>query len=341
MKKIFTLIFALAATFLAANAQSGHGAMTFVGKSQFYVTMMGNKAGETTQLSDTLIYAGADFTLPSMKYNEMVIPSFEIKGTSFTGGYGGVTWDDQTFTSSVTDATGNEKVITGTSLKGNFTHTGGIYKLQLEVTFRYGSMPFPITYNIESYYVKEYSGINSVTVGGQFGPYTAEVTHRIRTYIEDETTMMDVEIPTYSLEGTVMGNLTLGTYTVKGLTYDDSKGGYYKDYADDGLTTHFTAVNGGMTTMDDDYALSAVGQENILVQIADGKATITNNFKPGSMPFPITAVSTQGGTTSINEIQKDTLDSNDDAVTYNLQGQRISAGSRGIIIRNGKKYFVK
>lgn len=339
MKRFFALIAAVAAVVSSASAQMGHGAMTFVGKSNFYVNMMGQKAGETTQASDTIAYAGADFTLPSMKYGDMVIPSFQITGTTFSGGYAGVTWDDQTFTATATDAQGNEKAITGTSLKGSFTHGDGIYKVQLEITFKYGNMPFPITYSIESYYVKEYDGENSVMVGGQFGPYKADVAYKLRTYIEEGVTMMDVEIPSYSLAGTVMGDLTLGTYTVMGLTYDNEKGGYYKDYSADNLSVHFKAVNNGMTTMDADYSLQTAGKENILVEIANGKAKIINNFQPGAMPFPITAVMDQNSATAVENIHSVAVPENN--VMYNLNGQRVINAGRGIVIRNGKKYVVR
>lgn len=249
MKKIFTLIVAFIAITQMLNAQASHGAMTFVGKSNYYVTMMGSITGETTVAADTIVYMGADFTLPSMKYNDMVIPSFSIQGTTFTGGYAGVIWEDQTFTSTTTDASDQEKTITGSSLRGTFTHTAGIYKLQLEITFTYGNMPFPITYSIEGYYVKDYSGTNKVTVGGQYGPYSAQVTHKLRTYVEDGETKADVEIPGYTLPQTIMGNLTLGSYTITGLTYDESKGGYYKDYATDGLTIHITAEQNGLSRL--------------------------------------------------------------------------------------------
>lgn len=339
MKKIFTLIVAFIAITQMLNAQASHGAMTFVGKSNYYVTMMGSITGETTVAADTIVYMGADFTLPSMKYNDMVIPSFSIQGTIFTGGYAGVTWEDQTFTSTTTDASDQEKTITGSSLRGTFTHTAGIYKLQLEITFTYGNMPFPITYSIEGYYVKDYSGTNKVTVGGQYGPYSAQVTHKLRTYVEDGETKADVEIPGYTLPQTIMGNLTLGSYTITGLTYDESKGGYYKDYATDGLTIHITAEQNGTTTMDSDYELATSGSENILVQITDGKAKITNNFIPGAMPFPITAVMDQNATTGITQIS--TLDTHIQTPTYNLHGHRLSHSSQGLVIRNGKKYIAR
>lgn len=339
MKKIFTFIVALAATVLSANAQAGHGAMTFAGKSNFYVTIMGNKQSETSNVSDTVVYSGTDITMPSMKYSDdMIIPSFTIKGSTFTGGYAGVTWENQIFTATAVDSNGAEKNCTGT-FQGTFTHDGGIYKLQLELEFKYGAMPFPITYSIESYYVKEYAGLNSVTVGGQFGPYEADVTHKIRTYVEDEVTKMDVEIPTYQLNGTVMGNLTLGTYTVMGLTYDESKGGYYRDYAADGLTVHLTAVRGGTTTMDADYALSAVGGENILVEMANGRAKITNNFQPGAMPFQIAAIMNQSTSTGIESLT--TSLSQSEGASYNLSGQRVRGNAKGIVIKNGRKYFVR
>lgn len=342
MKKIFTLIAALAAVCATAKALPG-AAMTFVGKSNFYVVMGGNKTGETAVASDTVLYQGNDITIPSMNYNGMVIPSFTIAGTKFSGGYTGVVWEDQTFTSAVKDANGNDKAINGSSLKGTFTHDGGIYKLSLQLTFSYGSMPFPVTYEIESYYVKDYAGQNVVMVGGMFGPYTASVNYRLRTYVEDGVTKMDVQVPAYELSETAIGDLSLSSYTVKGLTYDDLRGGYYKDYAADSLSMHFKAVDGGKTSMDADYALAAEGAENILVQITGSKAKITNNFKPGRMPFAISAVmdqSANSGSTNNIELATDATDAAD-APAYNLNGQRVDSNYRGIVIRNGKKYLVR
>lgn len=339
MNKFFTLLVACATTFLSASAQSGHGAMTFAGPSSFHVTMNGQTMGQTALPSDTIIYAGSDFTLPTMKYGNMVIPSFTIKNTTFSGGYAGVTWNDQTFQTSVVDASGAEKQITGSSLRGSFTHEEGIYKLQLEVTFSYGTMPMPITYSIESYYIKEYAGENVVTVGDNYGPYKANVAYKVRTYQADGQTKMDVEVPTYGLTETVMGDLTLGGYTVQGLTYDESRTGYYKDYASDGLTMHFKAESKGHVTMDQNYALSAADCENILVELKNGHAQITNHFLPGSMPFPITAVMTQGNVDAISSVSASQVQT--DAATYNLQGQRVSPTTRGLIIRGGKKYYVK
>lgn len=109
----------------------------------------------------------------------------------------------------------------------------------------YGAMPFAMTYDIKGYYVKSVTNAITVTVGGAFNYTNPNVTYKVRKYMEEDVQKVDVEIPTYTLDNTVMGNLTLGTYTLKGLTYDQEKGGFYRDYKNDGLTFHFTAENGG------------------------------------------------------------------------------------------------
>ncbi len=337
MKKIFTLVIVLTAIIQSANAQPGHGPMTFAGKANFYASVMGNKAGETEVLSDTVIYSAPDFIMPSVNYNGLIVPSFTIKNPSFSGGYGGVVWEEQSFSTTTIDQAGEEKAVTGT-LKGSFTHDGDVYKLALEVTLSYGKMPFPVTYSIEGYYVKDYAGENQV-VCGEYGPYKAAVTYKLRTYMEDNVKKMDVEVPAYSLAQTAIGDLSLGTYIVKGLTYDESKGGFYRDYAADGLTMNFKAVNGGLITMEGDYPLSREGSENILVEMVDGKAKITNIFMPGDMPFSITAIMDQTVSTAISQVRSQSADT--EGVTFNLQGQRVGKDMRGIVVRNGKKYIVR
>lgn len=277
MKKIFTLIAALAAT---ASTFAQHGNMTFAGKSVFYVSAGAAQMGKTEVISDTVRYSGEDITLPQMKYNQMIIPSFTIKGAQYTGGHDGVTWADQTFT-----ATAGEKQINGTSFSGTFTHTGGVYKLSIQATFNYGSMPMPITYTIESYYVKSETKPVSVTVGGQFGPYTNDaVTYDARVYEEDGAKKMDVTMNEYNLNGTVMGDILLGTYTVNGLIWDEEKGGYFRDYSKDDIKFRFKTSTG----MDGEYTFKNGGA---LLVVMDGASIkyAENTFQPGSMPFPIVA----------------------------------------------------
>lgn len=127
-----------------------------------------------------------------------------------------------------------------------------------------------------------YAGTQTMTVGGQW-QYSAEISYTL-TAEEDGT--LTVAIPEYSLTGTMMGDLTLGAVTIKGLEYDEEKGGFYRFYANTGMTQHFKAVNNGQTTMDKDYDLG--GESSILVKLDGNSITVENPFKLGAMPFPLT-----------------------------------------------------
>lgn len=319
MKKIFTLIAAIVGT-LSASAQQ-HGAMTFAGKSVFYVSAGSTQMGTTETVSDTLRYEGANLTFPGMKYNDMVIPSFTIANTTFTGGHEGVTWDDQSFTT-----TAGGKEIKGSSLKGSFTHDGGIYKLSLTATFNYGAMPMPITYSIEGYYVKPTTKPVSVMVGGSIGPYTNDsVTYDARIYEADGEKQLDITLHEYSLENTVMGNILLGTHTIKGLTWNEEKEGFYRDYSQDGLTFHFKTSQG----MDGNYGFTKGGK--LLVKM-DGTniAYAENAFQPGSMPF---AIVTTFGSKDATGIDKVTT-----VPTNTARSKKYISNGRLIIERDGKKF---
>ncbi len=180
--------------------------------------------------------------------------------------------------------------------------------------------------------VKPYTDGLDVVVGGKFAYSTSEdVTYNIRTYEEDGTAKMDVEVPAYTLDSTVIGNLSIGTYTVKGLTYDSEKGGYYRDYKDDGLTMVFSngdKING-------DYTFS-VG--SILVILKDDlSASIVNTFQPGAMPFPIVSTFPGATATAITGIKDGGAKTA--GGTYNLTGLKVTPGARGIVIEGGKKYL--
>lgn len=179
----------------------------------------------------------------------------------------------------------------------------------------------------------------TVNVGGMF-PYSCEnVTYNVNKYMDGDVQKVDVEVPTYTLDNTLMGNLTLGTYTVKGLTYDEAKGGFYRDYKEDGLSFHFTAEQNGNKTMDGDYEFNAQKDNNILVKYNGSKiADIVNTFQMGAMPFGIVSnfKSEATGISSVkNDVQKN------DGKMYNLNGQVVSESYKGVVIVNGKKYFKK
>lgn len=338
MKRIFTLLFAvLTATTIMAQM---HGPMKFVGASKMSVSTM-----NIDNPSDTILFAmngmeSGNITLPAMK-GMQTIPSFTISGAKFTLGENHVvTFADQTFSTKV-KVDGDEKNITGTSLSGTYNMADN--SLSLTVVFQYGKMPMSMTYSVKGYYVKAVSNPITVTVGGQFTYNNDNVTYELRRYKDGETDKLDVTVPSYTLANTIMGNLTLGSYTVKGLVYDEAQGGYYRDYKNDGLKFHFTAVQGGKTTMDKDYDFATDKDNNILVKYeGNNVSSIVNTFQVGTMPFGIVSVFS-GATTSIDDIT--TTPSHDLNTTssqqYNLAGQRVDNNYKGIVIVNGKKYLRK
>lgn len=336
MRRIL-LFAALIMTTCLAYAQ--HGEMTFVGKSDFHIIMNGTEQGNTTVMSDTIAYDGTNnrFVIPAMKYGTMIIPSFVIEGaTQITAGYDGVTWEDNSFTAKVND-NGQEKSITGTALKGEFSHKDGLYRLMLSITFSYGVMPFPISYSIDSYYVKPTSGKVEVMVGGVYGPYIEPTVFDARLYEEDGIKKLDVTMHEYTITGTPVGNITVGQYSVKGLTYDESKEGYYRDYSQDEEKFHLKMVNGGVTTIDGEYGFT---QGGIMLVKMNGSTieTAQNNFQPGAMPFPITSVfnSTTDGITN-------TTVTAPNGKTFDMQGRLIDSKAlkSGLYIKNGKKYIIR
>lgn len=339
MKRIFTLLFAvLTATTIMAQM---HGPMKFVGASKMSVSTM-----NIDNPSDTILFAmngmeSGNITLPAMKGMQQTIPSFTISGAKFTLGENHVvTFADQTFSTKVT-VDGAEKNITGSSLSGTYNMADN--SLSLTVVFQYGKMPMSMTYSVKGYYVKAVSNPITVTVGGQFTYNNDNVTYELRRYKDGETDKLDVTVPSYTLANTIMGDLTLGSYTVKGLVYDEAQGGYYRDYKNDGLKFHFTAVQGGKTTMDKDYDFATDKDNNILVKYeGNNVSSIVNTFQVGTMPFGIVSVFS-GATTSIDDIT--TTPSHDLNTTpsqqYNLAGQRVDNNYKGIVIVNGKKYLRK
>lgn len=317
---------------LQAMAQGGHAPMKFSGKATIEVG--GNTV--STLESDTVMYSGSDVTLPAMHYGSFVIPSFTIHGAQFSMDMSTmtVTFPEQTFTETIT-VDGVEKTITGTSLSGTYAHDA-YNTFKLKAVFKYGNMPMALTYDIVAYYIKDYTDKLDVSIGGMFNYTAAGVTYSVRTYPENGNTLLDVTVPSYELSGTPLGELTVGGYTVKGLAMDNEKGGYYRNYAADGLTMHFKSVKDGVTGMDGDYVMSQ-GDNNMLLVYEGKKIKVTNAFHPGAMPMQITSQFPGVGEVAAVEAVK-TAGQND-APAYNLGGQRTTAGYKGIVIKGGKKFI--
>ena len=319
---------------LSAMAQGGHTLMKFSGKATIEVS--GNTV--STLVSDTVKYLGSDVTLPEMRYGQMVIPSFTIHGVQFSMDMSTmtVTFPEQQFNETIT-VNGQEKAIVGTSLTGTYAHDA-YNTFTLKATFKYGSMPMPLTYSITAYYIKDYTDKLDVSIGGMFNYTAAKVTYSVRTYPEGGNTLLDVNVPSYKLNETALGDLTIGGYLVKGLKMDNEKGGYYRDYVGDGLTMHFKSVKDGQTGMDGDYVMNEM-ENNILVAYEGRNIKVTNAFHPGKMPFQI--VSTFPGVGEVTAIEAVKTIEQNDAPAYNLAGQRTAAGYKGLVIKNGKKYFLR
>ena len=72
------------------------------------------------------------------------------------------------------------------------------------------------------------------------------------------------------------------------------------------------------------------------VTIKAFRAYITSSI--GNAPSMLDIDLGEGGTTGISTVESE---KQEDDVMYNLQGQRVSGGHKGLVIKNGRKYFAK
>ncbi len=134
-----------------------------------------------------------------------------------------------------------------------------------------------------------YTGTTSLTVGGVFGPFTSATVEYKVTANEDGSINVTASEEKYT--GVPMaGNLTLGTYTVKNLAYDKATNSFSRDYSEDGIKVFFKSDNIGKKE-GEDYAFGKTSKMTVTFA-EDGTLTITNNYKIGAMPFPISATYT-------------------------------------------------
>lgn len=124
-------------------------------------------------------------------------------------------------------------------------------------------------------YSGTYNGTITLNVAGQYS-YDADISCVV-TAGDDET--ITVSFPEYSIAGTMMGDMTLGTVTIAGITYDETKGGFYSNYGGEGVTQ---TMNGKSYPLNDPSSILVVKNKN-------GNLTIENPFTLGKMPLPLTA----------------------------------------------------
>ena len=134
-----------------------------------------------------------------------------------------------------------------------------------------------------------YTGTTSLKVGSAMGPFVSATVGYTITANNDGSINVTASEEKYT-GVTMMQNLTLGTYTVKNLAYDKATNSFSRDYSKDGIKVHFKAT-GGMMERDENYEFGETSKMTVTLA-EDGTLTITNNYKVGRMPFPISATYT-------------------------------------------------
>ena len=143
-----------------------HGAFKFAGASTANVLTQNVENASDTVRFEMVNAAAGNITLPKIVNDNFVIPSFTIENVAFAMGANHViTMADQTFATKVTVG-GEEKDITGSSFTGTYNMADN--SLTLKAVFKYGAMPFDMTYYIKAYYIKAVTSAINVNVGGAF-----------------------------------------------------------------------------------------------------------------------------------------------------------------------------
>lgn len=134
--------------------------------------------------------------------------------------------------------------------------------------------PTPLATLAEKYAGK-YQGTITLNVAGQYS-YNADVTCII-TAGDNET--ITVSLSEYSLSETMMGDITLGAVDISNVSYDETKGGFYRDFGGEGVTQ---TMNGTSYPLNDPTSI-------LVTKNSDGKITVDYPFTLGKMPLPLTA----------------------------------------------------
>ena len=180
----------------------------------------------------------------------------------------------------------------GAAKEYDATMSGSMREIKISIPSLMGGTDITWHYNEASAASKvagNYTGTTSLKVGGVFGPFTSATVEYKVTANEDGSINVTASEEKYT-GVTVAGNLTLGTYTVKNLAYDKATNSFSRDYSEDGIKVHFKS-NGGSMNKDENYEFGKTSKMTVTLA-KDGTLTITNNYKIGAMPFPISATYT-------------------------------------------------
>lgn len=131
-----------------------------------------------------------------------------------------------------------------------------------------------------------YSGTDSVTIGGKYGPYTAEGSkYTVKANSDGSIDLTETE---QSYAATAIGDITQGSFTIPSIPYDAASGSFYIDLTKTSVKAHVKVVNNGRTMMDADYSFSK-GSVRITPLYA-GSIKVEKTYRYGTMPFDIVAV---------------------------------------------------
>lgn len=159
-------------------AQELAGTVNFIGDAEFYLPSM--KENTLTNVRKDLVKVSTNdgkqtFTIPDMVYAamNMTVNSFDVAGLggeqkeSAEGGKT-IEWNADAFSATAVDASGAEKTVNGSAFSATYTEATG--RLELSVTFTYGTMPMALTYTIDGYYTVE-NAWNLAGAGTEGNPY--------------------------------------------------------------------------------------------------------------------------------------------------------------------------
>lgn len=180
----------------------------------------------------------------------------------------------------------------GTAKEYDATMSGSMREIKITIPSLMGGTDITWHYaeaSAASKVAGNYSGTTSLKVGPTMGPFVSATVGYTITANNDGTINVTASEEKYT-GVTMMNNLTLGTYTVKNLAYDKATNSFSRDYSEDGIKVHFKAT-GGMMEKDENYEFGKTSKMTVTLA-EDGTLTITNNYKVGRMPFPISATYT-------------------------------------------------
>lgn len=131
-----------------------------------------------------------------------------------------------------------------------------------------------------------YTGTDTLTIGGTYGPYeTAGCRYVITSAGDSSVTLTENEV-TYA--STFIGDVTQGTLTIKNIPYNKTTGTFYLNLEGAGAVAHVKCVSHGITTMDSDYTLTS-GYVRI-TPLGSGRVRVDKTYRYGKMPFDIVTV---------------------------------------------------